>query len=695
MGLEVHAAGTKLLAADHRRMHGRLTECRYVHSDGDDALDGLTWGTAKDSILAAYDSLPSTGGTIYIAGTNVSVGGEVANQGIWIAGFQDSASGSLPAGWRGNKRCNFIGVGGAENQSFSKTPQVGISAGSGTDRNKPALWINGINNPVHFENLYFRTPAVVAKLGIDSTTGSRSTGNTMGMSFKNVGMQPNQVAGNGPVIDAGQFYWTYFDNFTAGAVRATYALTAATIIGGTTARFTTSITHAFAVGDTVDIRGVTPTAYNNSTTIRPWTITAVTSTTFDADIGSSPADGSAFGTARPVKHSRSAIIYAPELVTFTMRDSMMSGGGIHLGGPGPAPTNIELNNVLKEGNFGSWWDPPLYYVQTGLGSQAAHYIVNCSTADSLSQAAVDVPLNQDPKRVMIVGSFISVKGPVTILGNSLPVDGPLSAGRAHGIWQGRLYGQTDAARRNFAPQAVRFANVADQNTANWSGKAGSATVTTGKSAPDGSTNAAELTSGSGNQNRRVANIGVTLAVGDWVLGGCWVRRSMVPTVTTTQGGFVIGSVSSNNLLSLSGVNTVGVGPPLGTLATGSGEWYWVWFADKFSSVGTPSTNLVMDLTANSTEGAMTFFAPVMFRIAAGTLSDSEILDYAPHMGTWPDTATAGTVTTLRGQKLVAWAGLGVGNSAAATTPGSVVRKMEVFSETGASLGFVPIYSSIT
>lgn len=46
-------------------------------------------------------------------------------------------------------------------------------------------------------------------------------------------------------------------------------------------------------------------------------------------------------------------------------------------------------------------------------------------------------------------------------------------------------------------------------------------------------------------------------------------------------------------------------------------------------------------------------------------------------------------------KFTAVAGIGVGNSAAATTPGSVVRKMEVFDATGASLGFVPIYSSIT
>ncbi|MEH1129128.1 right-handed parallel beta-helix repeat-containing protein [Micromonospora sp. CPCC 206061] len=45
-------------------------------------------------------------------------------------------------------------------------------------------------------------------------------------------------------------------------------------------------------------------------------------------------------------------------------------------------------------------------------------------------------------------------------------------------------------------------------------------------------------------------------------------------------------------------------------------------------------------------------------------------------------------------KVIAIGGLGVGNSVVASTPGSVVRKMEVFSSTGASLGWVPIYNSI-
>lgn len=46
-------------------------------------------------------------------------------------------------------------------------------------------------------------------------------------------------------------------------------------------------------------------------------------------------------------------------------------------------------------------------------------------------------------------------------------------------------------------------------------------------------------------------------------------------------------------------------------------------------------------------------------------------------------------------KLTADLGFGVGNSASATSAGAIVKKIEVFSETGASLGYLPVYNTIT
>lgn len=44
---------------------------------------------------------------------------------------------------------------------------------------------------------------------------------------------------------------------------------------------------------------------------------------------------------------------------------------------------------------------------------------------------------------------------------------------------------------------------------------------------------------------------------------------------------------------------------------------------------------------------------------------------------------------------IAALGLGVGNSAAATTLGAVTRRIQVFDAAGAALGFVPVYDNIT
>jgi hypothetical protein len=46
-------------------------------------------------------------------------------------------------------------------------------------------------------------------------------------------------------------------------------------------------------------------------------------------------------------------------------------------------------------------------------------------------------------------------------------------------------------------------------------------------------------------------------------------------------------------------------------------------------------------------------------------------------------------------KVVAEDGLAVGNSANAATPGTVIKKIEIFNAAGASIGFVAVYDDIT
>jgi hypothetical protein len=71
--------------------------------------------------------------------------------------------------------------------------------------------------------------------------------------------------------------------------------------------------------------------------------------------------------------------------------------------------------------------------------------------------------------------------------------------------------------------------------------------------------------------------------------------------------------------------------------------------------------------------------------------------------TTPYQAPASTTLIRRGGpgqvvtsgKFIALGGIGVGNSVRASSVGSVVRKIEVFSSTGASLGWIPVYGAIS
>lgn len=59
------------------------------------------------------------------------------------------------------------------------------------------------------------------------------------------------------------------------------------------------------------------------------------------------------------------------------------------------------------------------------------------------------------------------------------------------------------------------------------------------------------------------------------------------------------------------------------------------------------------------------------------------------------TATIQIKLNAASGKVLAVGGIGVGNALAATTPGSVVKKIEVFDATGASIGYIPVYNTIT
>jgi hypothetical protein len=87
------------------------------------------------------------------------------------------------------------------------------------------------------------------------------------------------------------------------------------------------------------------------------------------------------------------------------------------------------------------------------------------------------------------------------------------------------------------------------------------------------------------------------------------------------------------------------------------------------------SRLRVDMSAGTGSGTLTF--------GNGTLADTNLY-------------RSGTSILKTDGKLITATGLGVGNAASATVAvGVLANKMEVFDASGASLGFVPIYATIT
>lgn len=114
---------------------------------------------------------------------------------------------------------------------------------------------------------------------------------------------------------------------------------------------------------------------------------------------------------------------------------------------------------------------------------------------------------------------------------------------------------------------------------------------------------------------------------------------------------------------------------VGTITTG------VWHGTK---IGLAYGGTNADLSGTGGASQVLQQASAGAAVTVGQLAGSDLSD--------ADFGANNVVTT---GKVLTTAGLGVGNSAAATTPGTVQAKVEVFDAAGVSIGFVAVYDAIT
>ena len=123
-----------------------------------DANDGTSWGSAKQTLYAAWNALPAgpcaggaslCGGTIYIS-TNSTFGGPVSGQGFRLLGHNDPNFASPPSGWLTEKPVSIICSGPSQWDSNQPQPACIIT---GESQTQPAFWISGTSDPIYFEGL--------------------------------------------------------------------------------------------------------------------------------------------------------------------------------------------------------------------------------------------------------------------------------------------------------------------------------------------------------------------------------------------------------------------------------------------------------------------------------------------------------------------------------------------------------------
>lgn len=190
----------------------------FVSSSGNDSNDGLSWGTAKLTVMAAYDAMPSQGGTINIC----AAGGAFVNAStdtppaIWLMGPNDPNYASPPAGWRHVKPTYFHGVCGNTFAQQGNTPFILVAAGNSTTA---AIRLSSLNSNLKFDNLGLQYPTIDVQMGVDSNGAQTSISGVIGASFDNMNTEDcnscTGSAGPGWQIGGGDTFDIFLNNIVA------------------------------------------------------------------------------------------------------------------------------------------------------------------------------------------------------------------------------------------------------------------------------------------------------------------------------------------------------------------------------------------------------------------------------------------------------------------------------------------------
>jgi len=564
----------------------------YAAPGGNRLNEGFSWRSSKGTVMDCYDALPPGGGTIYIGhGTPATA---IAGEGIWIMGHTDPNYGNPPQGWRTAKTAvSFIGVGGQQNIFNGYANLAFVVAGGSADRRHPAVWISGSNAVLHFENLSFEYPGRGVVIGENSNFVRSVAGNggSQGISFENVQVQTTGRS-NGPAVDlTGGSFWLRFVRcaFSANsqAVSRTDDTGAAVLLDGKNGG------GASADFEDISIAGSTP---NGGGSLKDYPTPVTVSSLYVHGLQTEDLQDVPAIWLLPVEHGKSATYQSlVHISDVSLADSVGNTPAVRIDGENNPPENVMVEGLL----YG--------------------YVTGSATVFGVTPANMYSTMRASP----------------------------LSQGQ-RGTLNGRLVGQTDAARRGFSSTAARFPNLASQLVSTWKTVYSGNVSFSNVAAPDGTNNAGRVRSARGQSSAQFCTKETYQPhVGDWIIAGVWARAA------TNQGYYHdINPVQlSFQYATVSGGAGNGGYAILQAPWKGDGEWEWIWGAWKVLSSQRPGLMMLSGLVDENT--ATDFFAPILLDIPVGTVSDNEAWELALHLESYRDDALPGQVSLLRGEQFKA------------------------------------------
>jgi hypothetical protein len=628
----------------------------YVSPNGNDSANGLSWATAKQTIYSAWSTLVTNtagnlnaGGTIFVT-NNAACGGPTTGQGLQIMGSGD---------------VNYL--------AFSANNSILITAMSRTSNvvtvtlnaAPPSLYTVGATILVSgASDSSFNGTFTVASVGTSSFTYSQTGANSSvtaatiipngwlkAVQARIVGVGTNSWGFNGhapqaqlncgsstqpPLWVSGVNSPLSFENlrFFGGpqALRLGVCSNSSTSTGScgvSSAQFKnlSSTTYASSGGPTVEIATNSFWLFFDDDQFE---LSGNTCTTGADSCEAVVIDPAGAGTG-------SGLIYFHDV-------NLVSGGmKFYPGGNGGSLFVDDMTTENQQDGKGAVWF-------TSTNSYTSAVINNVSVADATVNPTPAVEVDSGPPDAVLVtgagGYGKNVIGPAIVLSqypNNLQgfTANPITTHQIDYLG-GKSFFQNDAGRRMFSPVASRFTNLASQLPSTWAASPG--ITVTSVAAPDGTNNAGHgVNTATSSGNMIPFNGNITFAAGDYLIGGVWVRA---------PGGW--GGGINVNFGPTCSISTTGLTPysgPYGVLPspfiTGDGEWEWFSGAYK---VNAAATNCYSPFTIGvpASNGVTEAYAPVLYHVAAGTISDTEAAYIALHLASYPDSLAPPVEATLRG-----------------------------------------------